>query len=61
MADDVVETFYGTHNKFEVVKRDGGVFSSATYYITKDGKHHRGSYSSLRDAVEAAKKESGDK
>lgn len=61
MADHegVVETFYGKHNKYTVVKRAGGLFSSSTYYIHKDGKPHRGSFSSLRDAVEAAKKESG--
>lgn len=59
MADyEVIETFYGKHHKYEVVKRAGGLFSSSEYYITKDGKNHRGSFSSLRDAVEAAKKES---
>lgn len=60
MADyKVVETFYGKHNKYEVVKRAGGLFSSPEYYIRKDGKPHRGSFSSLRAAVEAAKEESG--
>jgi len=62
MADyEVVETFYGTHHKYEVVKRSSELFRSSEYYIRKDGKPHRGSFSSLRAAVEAAEKESGDK
>lgn len=60
MADyEIVETFYGKHYKYEVVKKAGGVFSSPEYHINKDGKYHRGSFSSLRAAVEAAKEDSG--
>jgi hypothetical protein len=54
----VVATFYGKHSKYEVVKVEGGIFSSSKYYIHKDGKSYRGPWDSLHDAVEAAKKES---
>lgn len=53
----VVETVYGKHHKYEVMKDAGGVFGSPKYYVYKDGKPYRGSFSSLRDAVEAAKSE----
>jgi hypothetical protein len=53
----VVETVYGKYSKFEIVEESGGVFGSPKFYIYKDGKYHRGSFSSLRDAVEAAKEE----
>lgn len=59
--DEVVETLYGKHSKFEVVKVPGGILTDAKYYIRKDGKPYRGPYGSLRDAVETAEKESGDK
>lgn len=55
---EVVETFYSKHSKYEVVKKASGMFSSSEYHINKDGKYHRGSFSSLRAAVEAAKKDS---
>jgi hypothetical protein len=59
MSDDkiVVETFYGKYSKFEVVKDSSSIFGSPKFYIYKDGKNYRGSFSSLKDAVEAAKKE----
>ena len=53
----VVETIYGKYSKFEIVK-DSGVMSTK-FYVRKDGKPHRGSFSSLAAAVEAAKKEAG--
>lgn len=53
----VVETVYGKFNKFEVVKDSGGVFSSPTFYIYKDGAPYKGSYNSLADAVDAARRE----
>lgn len=56
----VVETVYGKYCKYEVVKKPGGVFTSAQFFIRKDGKPHKGPYGSLRDAVRAAEKESGD-
>ncbi len=62
MADyKVIETFYSTHHKYTVVERVAGMFSSTEFHINKDGKYHAGSYSSLRDAVRAAEKMSGDK
>jgi hypothetical protein len=54
---EVIETVYGKYSKYEVVKQPGGVFSSPKFYIYRDGEYHRGSFSSLRDAVEACKKE----
>jgi hypothetical protein len=57
--EQIIETIYGKYSKFEIVKDPGGVFSSPKFYIRKDGEWHRGSFSSLRDAVEAAKKEAG--
>lgn len=62
MSDwQVVETFYGKYHKFEVLKKTGGIILPTEFYVHKDGKPYRGSYRSLRDAVEVAKKESGDK
>lgn len=58
MSDSVVvETIYGKYSKYEIVKKSS-VFSSE-FYIRKNGKPHRGSFSSLSAAVEAAKKEAG--
>lgn len=54
---EVIETIYGKYHKYEIVKESGGVFGSPKFYIYKDGEYHRGSYSSLRDAVAAAEKE----
>ena len=53
----VVETVYGKHHKYEVLKEPAGVLSSSKYYVYKDGKFHRGSFDSLRDAVQAAESE----
>jgi hypothetical protein len=49
---EVVETVYGKYSKFEVIK-SSDVFSTS-FYVYKDGKYYKGSYSSLRAAVEAA-------
>lgn len=54
---EVVEVIYGKRNKYEIVKSPGGVLSSASFSIYKNGKYHRGSFSSLSAAVEAAKEE----
>ena len=54
---EVVETVYGKYNKYEIMKESGGVFGNPRFYLYKDGKPYRGSFSSLRDAVEAAKSE----
>lgn len=53
----IVETIYGKYNKYEITKSPGDVFESTKFYILKDGKPYLGYYSSLRAAVEAAKKE----
>ena len=56
MSDEVVETVYGKYSKFEVVKKTG-VIESTKFYLLKDGKPFKGPYSSLSDAVEAARRE----
>jgi hypothetical protein len=53
----VVEVVYGKHAKYEIVKSSGGLMGSTSYYIHKNGQPHRGSFSSLAAAVEAARKE----
>lgn len=53
----VVETLYGKYSKFEIVRTDGGLLSSTSFSIYRDGKYHRGSFSSLSAAVQAAKAE----
>ncbi len=58
MGYTVVETVFGKYSKFEVVKRTS-LMGSPEFYIRKDGKPHRGSFSSLKAAVEAAKKDAG--
>ena len=55
----VIETFYGHNDRYEVIRKSGGLFNSPEYQIDKNGHFHRGGFSSLRAAVEAAKKESG--
>lgn len=58
MSDrNVVETVYGKVHKFEVVKSPGGLLTSTTFSLYRDGKYYKGSYSSLRDAVAAAERE----
>lgn len=54
---DVVEVVYGKHAKYEIVRSKGGLLTSTTYSIYKNGKYHRGSFDSLARAVEAAKTE----
>lgn len=52
----VVETVYGKYHKYEIVKSPGGLISTIKFNIYRDGAYHKGSYSSLSDAVAAAKK-----
>lgn len=54
---ELIETIYGKYCKYEIV-RESSIFSTK-FYIYRDGKYHRGSFSSLADAVEAARKEAG--
>lgn len=52
----VIETLYGKYSKYEVVKKSS-MWGSPKFYIHKDGKPHRGPFSTLAAAVEAAQKE----
>lgn len=52
---DVVEVVYGKYHKYEIVKIPGGILSSTTFSIYRDGKYFKGSYRSLSAVVEAAK------
>lgn len=56
MSDQVIETIYGKYNKYEILKSVGPL-GGIKFYLYRDGKPFKGSYSSLADAVEAAKKE----
>ena len=58
MSKQVVETIHGKYSKFEIVK-ETSTFGSPKFYIRKNGKAHRGSFSSLAAAVAAARKEGG--
>lgn len=49
----VVETVYGKFSKYEIIK-DSGMLTTK-FYVRKDGKPYRGSFSSLESAVAAAK------
>ena len=53
---NVVETIYGRYNKYEVVKVPGGLFTSTSFVIYRDGEYYKGSYSDLRAAVEDARR-----
>ena len=52
MSEEVVEVVFGKYSKFEIIKN-----GAASFFISKDGKYHRGTFSSLKVAVEAAKSE----
>lgn len=51
----VVETIYGKHSKYEIYELPGGLLSSTSYMVYRNGSFFKGSYSSLRAAVEAAR------
>lgn len=53
----IIETFYSDSSVYHVVKSEG--FFGNTFYIYKNGEVKSGGYNSLKAAVEAAKKESG--
>jgi hypothetical protein len=57
MANVIIETIYGKRHKFDIIKSPGGMLSSTSFYIHKDGKPFKGPYSDLSRAVEAAKQE----
>ena len=57
MADnEVVETLYSDTSKFEIIKVSSTIFDPK-FYLHKNGKSYRGSFSSLRAAVDAAHEE----
>lgn len=57
MSKEVVETIYGKRNKFEIVKTSGGILSSTSFSIYRDGSYFKGSFNSLAEAVAAAERE----
>ena len=52
---EVVETIYGKRSKYEIIKTQGGLLSSTSFSIYKDGSYWKGTYDSLARAVEVAK------
>lgn len=52
----VVETIYGKHSKYEIYVLPGGLLSSTSYMVYRNGSFFKGSYSSLSAAVEAARR-----
>ena len=56
-GQNVVETIYGKRHKYEIVKSSGGLLTSTSFSIYRDGTYYKGSFGSLADAVEAAEKE----
>ena len=53
----IVETIYGKHSKYEIMQVPGGLLSSTSYVIYRNGSYDRGSFSSLAAAVQAARKD----
>lgn len=53
MSETVIEVVYGKYSKYEIVKKSGML--STDIVLRKDGKFVS-SYSSIQDAVDAAKK-----
>jgi hypothetical protein len=57
MSDNkIVGTRYGQFSRFDVTKKES-LLSSPTFYVHKDGKPYRGSFSTLQGAVNAADEE----
>ena len=52
-----METFYGKHNKYTVVKKPGTGITSSTYYVKVSNGDTKGSWDSLSKAVEWAKEQ----
>ena len=50
----VVETLHGKRHKYEIVKSEGGLLSSTSFSIYRDGSYFKGSYDSLKKAAKAA-------
>ena len=54
--NEVMETIYGKYHKFTIIKKIGPL-GGISFWIRRDGKPYKGSYSSLSAAVEAARDE----
>lgn len=54
MTKEVVETIYGKHNKYEVIK-ETSTFGSPKYYVRCSDGTTSGMFSSLSDAVARAR------
>ena len=54
MSKEVLETIYGKHNKYEVIK-ETSTFGSPKYYVKSSDGKTSGTFSSLSDAVGWAK------
>ena len=56
MSDSVVETIYGKHTKYEVIRKSSTVF--ATKYVVKSSSgKYSGEFSTLVAAVEWARRQ----
>lgn len=53
----MVETIYGKYHKFEILREPAGVLTGPKFWIHRDGKPYRGSFSTLAAAVAAAKEQ----
>ena len=53
MGKEVVETIYGKHKKYEII-RETGTFSNPKYVVKDSDGKYSGEFSSLSDAVEWA-------
>jgi len=51
----LIETIYGRVHKYEVYRKS--TFLGYEFWLYRDGKLYRGTYSTLSAAVEAARKE----
>jgi hypothetical protein len=52
--NEIVDTIYGKHNRYDVV-RVKRALQPTHYIIRKNGEYHRGTFSRLDAAVEAAR------
>ena len=53
---EIVETVYGKYHRYDIVK-EITLLGSIRFWIRKDGQPYRGTYPSLKSAVDAAEKE----
>ena len=57
MADqDLIETFYGKYSRYDVYSQSS-LIGSPKFYVRKNGRPHRGSFSRLDAAVAAARED----